>query len=235
MQHEIGTRERILDAAEELFSAQGIDVTSLRALTREAKVNLAAVHYHFGSKEALLDAVVERRAKPVNDGRMDELAHAQATAAGDEPSIEDILRAFLMPGVRTLQALGDGRERLSRLVARIDAQPPEIVEAIWRKHFGEVGRHFVEALQAALPQLPEHLVADRFRFAMGTLSYLFSGNFDLDIIPGHPANSGADALRVRRVVDFLVAGLEAEASCTSTSSTQHAALRDSNPKPETRP
>ena len=216
MHHEIGTRERILDAAEELFSAQGIDVTSLRALTREAKVNLAAVHYHFGSKEALLDAVVERRAKPVNDGRMDELAHARATAAGDGPSIEDILRAFLMPGVRTLQAIGDGRERLSRLVARIDAQPPEIVEAIWRKHFGEVGRHFLEALQAALPELPAHLVADRFRFAMGTLSYLFSGNFDLDIIPGHPAHARGDALRVAQVIDFLAAGLRAPASpCSS--------------------
>jgi len=217
LQREAGTCERILDAAEALFSARGIDATSLRAVTRDAKVNLAAVHYHFGCKKALLDAVVDRRAKPVNDERMVELARLQAAAGPSGASTEDILRAFLIPGVRTLEAMGDARQGLSRLVARIEAQPPQVVEAIWRKHFGEVGRHFLEALQKALPQLPEELVADRFRFTLGTLSYLFSGNFDLDIIPGHPAQSGTDALRVARVIDFLVAGLEAEASCPSSS------------------
>ena len=57
------TRERLLNAAEQLFAEQGISGTALRALTKAAKVTLAAVHYHFGNKEGLLDAVVERRAR----------------------------------------------------------------------------------------------------------------------------------------------------------------------------
>ena len=117
--------------------------------------------------------------------------------------------AFLIPGVRSLEAAGDGRRQLSRLVARIEAQPPEVIEAIWRKHFGDVCRHFLEALQGALPHLPDHLIADRFRFSIGTLSYLFSGNFDLDIIPGHPVRVEADARRVAQVIDFLAAGIGA--------------------------
>ncbi|MCH6551326.1 MAG: helix-turn-helix transcriptional regulator [Planctomycetes bacterium] len=62
----VGTRERLLDVAEELFAEKGIAGTSLRTLTKAAETNLAAVHYHFGSKEALLDAVFERRAGPMN-------------------------------------------------------------------------------------------------------------------------------------------------------------------------
>ena len=84
------TRARILDTAEELFSRNGIAATSLRALTRAAEVNLAAVHYHFGGKEALLDAVVARRAESVNRERLQELDRRSRQAAGT-PSVEDIL------------------------------------------------------------------------------------------------------------------------------------------------
>ncbi len=72
-----GTRERILDAAEELFAEKGIVATSLRVLTKAAGVNLAAVHYYFGSKEALLDAVLERRAEAVNLERLASLARLE--------------------------------------------------------------------------------------------------------------------------------------------------------------
>ena len=216
MSQENGTRERVLDAAERLFSERGIDATSLRALTREAGVNLAAVHYHFGCKDALLDAVVDRRARPINDERIAELARARERANAAGPTVEDILTAFLMPGVRSLEAFGEARAQFSRLVARIEAQPPAKLESLWRKHFGEVGRLFLEALQRALPQLPAQLIAERFRFSLGTLSHLFSGNFDLDIIPGHPTQPAGDALRAASAIEFLAAGLKAPPSPTST-------------------
>ena len=56
----VGTRERLLDVAEELFAEKGIAATSLRTLTTAAETNLAAVHYHFGSKNGLVDAVLDR-------------------------------------------------------------------------------------------------------------------------------------------------------------------------------
>src|SRR5690606_4921878 len=54
------TVDRILDAAEELFAERGFSETSLRMITSKAKVNLAAVNYHFGSKNALIHAVFAR-------------------------------------------------------------------------------------------------------------------------------------------------------------------------------
>jgi AcrR family transcriptional regulator len=93
------TRERILDAAERLFARKGITSTSMRALTAAAGVNLAAVHYHFGSKEALLDAVIERRAEPCNAARNRALDRHLAERAEAAPDVEQVLRAFLEPVV----------------------------------------------------------------------------------------------------------------------------------------
>jgi AcrR family transcriptional regulator len=203
------TRERILDVAEQLFAEQGIVATSLRALTKAADVNLAAVHYHFGSKEALLDAVLERRARPANLERLAELQRLEERGGDAPPSIEEILSAFVVPGVRSLQALSDRRGLLARLRARVEAQPPDVVEALFRKHFGVVCARFLEALQRELPQLDKQLVADRFRLALGTLSCAFSGNFDLDTIPGHSPQDTPLEVKIQRLVEFLAAGLRA--------------------------
>jgi AcrR family transcriptional regulator len=203
------TRERILDVAEELFAEKGIVATSLRALTKAADVNLAAVHYHFGSKEALLDAVLERRARPANLERLTELERLEERGVDAPPSIEEILSAFVVPGVRSLQALSDRRGLLARLRARVEAQPPDVVEALFRKHFGVVCARFLGALQRELPQLDKQLVADRFRLALGTLSCAFSGNFDLDTIPGHSPQDTPLEVKIQRLVEFLAAGLRA--------------------------
>jgi AcrR family transcriptional regulator len=203
------TRERILDVAEELFAEKGIVATSLRALTKAAGVNLAAVHYHFGSKEALLDAVLERRARPANLERLTGLERLEERGVDAPPSIEEILSAFVVPGVRSLQALSDRRGLLARLRARVEAQPPDVVEALFRKHFGVVCARFLEALQRELPELDKQLVDDRFRLALGTLSCAFSGNFDLDTIPGHSPQETPLELKIQRLVEFLAAGLRA--------------------------
>ncbi len=201
------TRNRILDTAEELFAEKGIAATSLRVLTQAAGVNLAAVHYHFGSKEGLVDAVLERRACAANDERLADLARLEASADGEPLAVEDILTAFIVPGVRRLEVHKNRRQLLARLRSRIEAEPPEIVESLFRRHFGVVFSRFLEALQRALPELSKELVADRFRFTLGSLSFTFSQNFDLDIIPGHPPTQTNHHARVVGLIDFLAAGL----------------------------
>src|SRR5271168_2133017 len=88
------TKSRILDSAEKLFGLNGFESTSLRDITREAEVNLAAVNYHFQSKDHLIDAVIARRIEPVNRRRMEML-----DAAGENPTIEQVLEAFIVPVV----------------------------------------------------------------------------------------------------------------------------------------
>src|SRR5256885_9089128 len=104
-QHE--TRIRILDAAEELFMQHGFEGTSMRLLTAKAGVNLAAVNYHFGSKDALIEAVFHRRLDPMNVARTADLDKLEASEAAPTP--EAIIPAFITPGLRLMADGNDGR------------------------------------------------------------------------------------------------------------------------------
>src|SRR6516162_1406341 len=91
------TKEKIMDIAEGLFGEQGYGSTSLRQVIAEAGVNLAAVHYHFGSKEDLLDALILRRAVPLNQERLAMLERYEKEAAPESPAVEKVLYAILAP------------------------------------------------------------------------------------------------------------------------------------------
>src|SRR5918995_3621308 len=93
------TKEKILDAAERLFATHGFAGTSLRAVTKEAGVNLAAVHYHFGTKEDLLRAVLSRIVIPVNRERLKMLEQVEAAAGSDPPSPAGVLQGFIAPAL----------------------------------------------------------------------------------------------------------------------------------------
>src|SRR5512143_3976610 len=94
------TKDRILDAAERLFAEHGFDATSLRMITAAAGVNLAAVNYHFRSKDSLIEAVFGRRIGPVNKERLEMLTAAEKAAGSDPLSLEAVVRAFVEPVVR---------------------------------------------------------------------------------------------------------------------------------------
>src|SRR6266850_1812820 len=95
------TRSRILDVAEELFGEQGLGRVSIRDITRGAKANLAAINYHFGSKEDLVAAVFERRVVPVNQARLAALDKVEKSAGKRIPKLEAILAAFIRPALQS--------------------------------------------------------------------------------------------------------------------------------------
>src|SRR5579871_1662400 len=96
MSERLDTKSKILDAAEKLFGIKGFEATSLRDITATAQVNLAAVNYHFQSKDSLIDAVIERRIAPVNRTRLEMLE-----AAGPNPTVEQIAEAFITPVIES--------------------------------------------------------------------------------------------------------------------------------------
>ena len=100
-----GTPARILDAAEDLFAGQGIHATSLRSITQRAGVNSAAIHYHFGDKQALVRAIVARRVAPVHQERIQRLERLEA---GSRPTPEQLLEAYLGPVVTARARWGAG-------------------------------------------------------------------------------------------------------------------------------
>ena len=198
------TKEKILDAAERLFAAHGFAGTSLRAVTKEAGVNLAAVHYHFGTKDDLLRAVLSRIVVPVNRERIEMLE--QAEAREDPPTVEGVLEAYLVPGLRAVQDLGERGIVITRFLGRSYTEPTELVQALVREQFEELGQRFTEALGRALPHLQEVELHRRFKLVVGVMTYIQADAGQSDAYTED--FSDVDGT-VGRLVAFLAAGLRA--------------------------
>src|SRR5689334_14150154 len=112
------TKTRILDAAESLFVEHGFEATSLRQLTSAAGVNLAAVNYHFGSKEELFQSVLTRRLDPMNQERIDLLERLERESNGKAIGVEKILSAMLIPALRLARDERRGGKDFLRLLGR---------------------------------------------------------------------------------------------------------------------
>ncbi|HTS62361.1 MAG TPA: TetR/AcrR family transcriptional regulator [Candidatus Acidoferrales bacterium] len=195
----IHTKDKIIEAAERLFAEQGYASTSLRQIIAEAAVNLASVHYHFGSKERLLDDLVHRKADPVNQARLSLLDASESKAAGRPLSVEQILNAFLLPTAKAASA----DPTFVRLMGRIHAEG--LMPAIVQKHFLPTAQRFVSALRRALPDLPEAEFLWRVHFMMGAMSYTMCGT------PIFPAAIEDFHSRMEKLVRFLSAGFRAPA------------------------
>jgi AcrR family transcriptional regulator len=166
------TRERILDAAEHLFAERGFDGTSIRDVTAEAGVNLAAVHYHFGSKEDLLRAVLERVVLPANALRLEMM---QAAYSGpQEERVADLLRAFILPELRLARDLGERGQCITRLIGRMFSEPNEVVHLLAMDLFSEVGGCFIDGLHQALPGLSDEEVAFRMQCVVGVFTFFMA-------------------------------------------------------------
>src|SRR5688500_9835721 len=125
-QHE--TRTRILDAAEELFMLHGFEGTSMRQLTTKAGVNLAAVNYHFGSKDALIEAEFRRRLDPMNAARIAALETLETSGRALSP--DAVIRAFVGEGLRMIEDTRTGGRNFSRLLGRTYTGPAKHIRAL---------------------------------------------------------------------------------------------------------
>ncbi len=166
----VDTKERILDAAEQLFGDFGFSATSLRDITAEAGVNLASVNYHFGSKEALLAEVFERRFAPVNERRLEKLAEFETSEEQGRAQVERIIRAFASPPFEMFAEYGDGGRKFLRLAGRAHAESDEI-RAVLLKTLEPVIARFTTALQRALPEVDPSEVGWRILFVVGSMAH----------------------------------------------------------------
>jgi AcrR family transcriptional regulator len=201
------TRERLLDAAERLFAEEGITRTSLRAITLAAGVNVAAIHYHFGSKEALLQGVFARRLVPVNQERLERLERIEAGAAGGALPLEPVLEAFLAP---VLSLLGDADGgRLATLFGRLVTEPGELVARLMREQFREVADRFTAALRRALPELSETEVAWCLHCAIGVVGHCLASSHVPEVAREFGLPDDDEQVLLRRLTAFCAAGFRA--------------------------
>jgi len=204
------TKKCILDSAEKLFARQGFYATSLRMLTREAKVNLAAVNYHFGSKEELLKAVIERRILPLNKMRLERMQSIKnnAVAVGYPPDIREILLAFFEPTFEFRKS-GKGAQNFISLIGRTFSDPRETVRKLFLNMVEPVFQLLFELLCDALPSLPKNVVYLRLNFMLGAMAHSMNISQMCQLIPDGLNLKVDSATLVEQFIIFVATGLEA--------------------------
>jgi AcrR family transcriptional regulator len=205
---QISTKQQIMDVAERLFGEKGFDGTSMRELTTAAGVNLAAVNYHFRSKEGLLDAIFARRLEPMNRRRLELLDQVLSEAGEGCPPLEGVLEALVGPPLRLSSDPGGGGEAFFKLVGRIHSEPRPEAQAMFRRYFDEIEKRFLGALRRCLPDLPVVELLWRGIFSVGAMAHTLCHAREL--APRHPELNleDVDSL-VQRLVRFLAGGFRA--------------------------
>lgn len=166
---DLTTRQRLLESAARLFALHGFDNVSLRDLTRAAGANVAAVNYHFGSKEGLMDELVAGFLNSLNEERLSLLDQVEAEAAPNPASLRRVLDALLRPALMKIRRTELSERLFFKLMARclgdrIGHLPPQV-----HPLFEQVFQRFVTAISRNLPDLPPAEIALRMGFTVGAL------------------------------------------------------------------
>ena len=201
---QFSTTDRSLGAAEELFALHGFAGTSLRQVTSVADVNIAAVNYHFGSKENLVNEVFRRRMDEMSSARLAQLELATTTAPGD---LRAVLAAFVDPALALAHERNNGGAFV-RVIARAYAEKNDNLRKFLSDHYGHVLRDFARAIAACLPQLSKEELYWRLDLLSGALTYAMA---DFGLIKRPPGVSEADhrARAARELIQFAEAGFRA--------------------------
>jgi AcrR family transcriptional regulator len=207
------TCERILDAAERLFTAHGYDGTSMRQITGAAKVNLAAVNYHFGTKEALIQEVFRRRLAWLNSERLRVLTVMEQEAGGGPLKPSQIVEGFFGTLLNMAQDESRGGITFLRLLGRTLSDPSQFIRSFLANEYQEVIERYKTALFRALPEVPRAEIAWRFHFMLGATAYAIAGTDALRLVTDwdvedEDATDRLDRLP-QRLMSFLLGGLRA--------------------------
>jgi len=209
------TKDIILDTAERRFAEEGFAATSLRAIIKEAGVNTAAVHYHFGSKEDLIQAVIARRVQPLNRRRLEMLDSLEAACAPEPAPLEGIVDAFLRPVMEIHHASPEGAETFRKLVGRVTMDATIEQRSRITRLFEGVGHRFLLAMKPTLPELSEGELFWRLHFMVGAMTFAISMPHG-EKCPGNLASPGGSTEELReRLIRFIVGGLNAPAPETT--------------------
>ncbi len=219
------TRQRILDAAELLFTQYGFEATTLRRITGAAGVNLAAVNYHFGSKEELIRELFRRRLTWLNQQRLQELDRLEAEA-GDKPlKPSQILEVFFGVALRMAADTKGGGRAFMRLLGRTYAKPSDFVRGFLAEEYAAVVARFKAALIKALPGVPGEEILWRFHFMLGAMSYAISGTDALHIVAEDALDDDDAEALYARLMSFMLGGLRAPLPALRAKSTKSPRIR----------
>ncbi len=212
---ESGSKRKLLDAAEQLFAEKGFEAVSVRDITQLAKTNVAAVNYHFGSRENLLTMVMTRYMTPVNEERIVRLETLERKWSGKSVPLEEIIDALVRPFVGRVRKSELSERLFYKLMGRTFAQqgdglPPQIEEQL-----RNVVQRFTRAFGKALPAVNADDLTWRIHFMVGGMIHMLTHQEILHRLTDGASGTPAMEAIVSRFIRFAAAGLregiEAEA------------------------
>jgi len=210
------TKKRILDSAEELFARHGFQKVSLRSITSEAGVNVALINYYFGNKVGLLDAVLERRAAPINDHRNRLLdACAERAKVTGRLDAGEIIEAYTLPLLRSDTADASNRKMQHMIGLAYSDSSLETGRAIHRI-FRDVARRFIAMLREACPELSAQEFHWRLVCVFGGITYLLAEPGRVRRLVGPEFDASDKSAAIACAMPFLAAGMSAPPAPTGS-------------------
>jgi AcrR family transcriptional regulator len=204
---ESGSKRKLLDAAEQLFAEKGFEAVSVRDITQIAKANVAAVNYHFGSREALLGLVMMRYMIPVSEERLARLETLERKWPGKAVPLEEIIDAFVRPLVTQVRKSELSERLFYKLTGRIFAEQGNGLPAQIEELFRQGAERFTRAFAKALPTVPPEELAWRIHFVIGGMIHMLTHQDLLQRVSGGVSGAPTMEATIGRFIRFAAAGL----------------------------
>lgn len=204
----LDTKQRIISAAERLFAENGFAATSIRHVVAEAGVNLAAVHYHFGSKEALFFEILDRRFSVIERQRFDRLEQARKSGGGSL-TVKNIVEAFLLP-IAKLSEEDPNAGQFGKLMSRSLLESPDLAGEVRQRFFRKTSEAFLQASREALPHLSPETICWRYHFMISAITGVLAHPERVAFLSGGKIDPDDREEMIGRLVRFVCAGMEAE-------------------------
>lgn len=202
-----GPKLRLVEAAEKLFAERGFEVVSVRDITQAAGGNVAAVNYHFGSRDSLVEVVMTRYLTPVNEERLARLEAAERQWAGQAMPLEAVVDAFVRPLITQVEKSDLSEQLFYRLVGRIFGSHGQGIPAALEAQASVLIERFTRALGKVLPTVAEEDLVWRLHFVIGAMVYMLTHGEVMQRLSQGTAGTPSMAATLERFVRFAMAGL----------------------------
>lgn len=202
--------DRILDAAEDLFSKRGYDGVTLREVAHLANVDAALAHYYFATKQGLFDAVLERRSEMLFAERMRAFDVYEAECGG-HVEVEGAVAAFLLPLLERARKGDEGWKNYFRLIALVNNDASHVALSIMA-YFDPLVHRMIGLVKRALPDAREEDLFWCFHFLTGSLTLSLSRTGRLDRLSDGLCRSDDLASIEPRIVEYCAAGFRSVCS-----------------------
>lgn len=201
------TRQRLLEAAEQLFSEDGFESVSVRDITEKAGANVAAVNYHFNSREHLVELVMERYINPINEERLARLDALEKKSGSKAVPLEELLDAFVRPFATQVRKSELSEKMFYKLMGRClgdrAGKMPKSVE----QGFQLMLMRFKRAFEKALPKLESEELLWRIHFTVGAMIHTMAHAETFNRFTQGESGSPAMEKTLSRFIRFSAAGL----------------------------